>query len=119
MRELVDTRTISNALKTSPQVIVSRARRLGVGTLVRKKFWFNEEEVTELENFKRSYNNKNSKYNKQKIHIIDFFLTHKTNTSIDIAHSLDLSLSRVNTTLNEYLNNNNCIIVESKINKKK
>lgn len=118
MRELVDTKEISVSLNISQQVVVSRARRLGVGTLMRKKLWFNEEEVTELENFKKSYNNQNSKYNKQKIHIIDFFLTHRTNTSIDIAHSLDLSLSRVNTTLNEYLNNNNCIIVESKINKK-
>lgn len=117
MQELIDTKTISNMLNTSPQVIVSRARKLGVGKMIRKKLWFNDVEINELKNFKKSYNNQSSKYSKKKIHIIDFFLTHGTNTAVDIAHSLDLTVSRVNTTLTEYLDNGNCIIVESKINK--
>lgn len=48
MQELIDTKTISNMLNTSPQVIVSRARKLGVGRMIRKKLWFNDVEVNEL-----------------------------------------------------------------------
>jgi len=116
MVELIDTQTCADRLNVSRQVIVGRIKKMGVGRLRGGKWWINPDEFEAVTNYKKSLNNQNTKYSKKKIHIIDFFLTHSCNGSLNIANCLDINVSRVEATLNEYFNNQNHIIVESKLN---
>lgn len=59
-----------------------------------------------------------SKYHAKKILIIEYFLNNNLNTCKEIALELGLTESQVSRTIKEWLDNDKCIIMESKINKK-
>jgi hypothetical protein len=67
-----------------------------------------------------SYQNQKHTVNypfKKKVKIIEYFQNAKENNSQNIAKNLKVPMHRVDQVLNEYFNNNRCIIAESKMNK--
>jgi len=56
------------------------------------------------------------RHKKDKVNIIDFFLHNFENTARQIAEKMSLKESYVNKIINEYINNDRCILVDSKIN---
>ena len=109
------TKEIAHELKLTTSGVISRAERLNIfpkGS-VRMYLW-TEEQFDKIASFKANRPFRD-KYSKIKINIIDFYLSHRQNTQAEIAESMGLNESRVNSVLNEYLIDN-CIIVESKIN---
>jgi hypothetical protein len=67
-----------------------------------------------------SYQNQKHTVNydfKKKVKIIEYFQNVKEKNSKDIAKNLKVPMHRVDQVLNEYFNNNRCIISESKMNK--
>lgn len=106
---------IAYALKLTTSGVRSRAKKLelfpeGSDGM---NLW-TDEQFDEIAAFVADRPFKN-KYSKVKINIVDFYLSHRHNTQAEIAESMGLNESRVNSVLNEYLIDN-CIIVESRIN---
>lgn len=109
------TQEIAYKLKMTQNGVRARAKKLSLFPegLTGLSLW-TEEQFEEISSYVPDRPFKN-KYSKVKINIIDFYLTHKHNTQVEIADAMGLNPSRVNSVLNEYLIDN-CIIVESKIN---
>lgn len=59
-----------------------------------------------------------SKYHAKKILIIEYFLNNNLNTCKEIALALGVTGQQVNRTIKEWIDNDKCVIMESKINKK-
>ena len=57
-----------------------------------------------------------SKYHAKKILIIEYFLSHNLNTAKEISLELGVTESQVNRTIKEWIDNDKCVIMESKIN---
>jgi predicted transcriptional regulator len=55
------------------------------------------------------------KFNRKKISIIDFYLTHNHNTCYEIAKKMGITYWYVSNTITEYLNNDKTITVASKL----
>jgi hypothetical protein len=55
------------------------------------------------------------KFSPKKIMIIDFFLTHKNNSSVEISEKMGVPVWHVNKVINEWLDNDKTITVASKI----
>ena len=60
-----------------------------------------------------------SKYHAKKILIIEYFLSHNLNTAKEISLELGVTESQVNRTIKEWIDNDKCVIMESKINTRK
>lgn len=58
-----------------------------------------------------------NKLNKEKILIIEYLLGNNLTSSVQIGRELGISKTKVQFTINEWLNNDNCVLIESKINK--
>lgn len=79
---------------------------------------YTSENIAKLENMRLASKQKNKINHKNKINIIDFFLRNVNNTAVEIAEKMSLKVSYVNLVLDEWLNNDKFILVDSKINKK-
>jgi len=78
-------------------------------------FMWNDKQVDAIDKYKRKVSLNKFKYSKKKINIVDFYLTHSHNTQIEIAESMDISVAKVNATLNEFLDTGH-IVVASRMN---
>jgi hypothetical protein len=102
----------------SDQTIFDRIKMLGIKpTKIKKRFFLNDDQIEEIKNFSPYYKDirKFKKYSKMKIKIIDCFLQNKENSSSQIAKDLNLDIHFVNSTINEWLENDKTIIVASKL----
>lgn len=94
--------------------VVRRAKQLGF-TKTGKLWKFTDFEADMICNYKPKPSFKD-KYHRRKISIIEFFLSNPNNTREEISYSMDLPVSRIDVTVNEWCENDHYIIVESKIN---
>lgn len=78
---------------------------------------YTSENITLLEIRKQQSKQKNKVRSKIKINIIDFFLHNINNTAVEISEKMSLKVSYVNQVLDEWMNNDKFILVDSKINK--
>jgi len=106
---------ISKKYYLTRPTIQHRTQKLGLRTEAKKKKYYTDEEVEQVVNFKKKPYLNARFTNKNKIEVIDLFLTLKDNSSPNIADKLGLKWNYVSEVINEYLNNNNTIIVASKI----
>jgi len=80
-----------------------------------KFFLWTDDQVDIIGNCKRKVSTNFFKYSKKKINIVDFYLTHRHNTAVEISKAMDINVSKVNATLNEFLDTGH-IVVESRMN---
>lgn len=106
--------SLSRELRTTNKTISNRAKLLGIEKT--GHIWkFTDYESDLIRGYKYKVSFK-EKYHKRKISIIDFFLSNSNNTRLDMSRKMDLPMSRIDITINEWCDNDHFIIVESKIN---
>lgn len=106
--------SLSQELDISKEAVVARAKALGI--VKTGRIWkFTDHEADMICEYKPKTTTK-EKYHKRKINIVDFFLSNPNNTREDMSRKLDLPISRIDVTINEWCDNNHFIVVESKIN---
>lgn len=106
--------SLAQELNITAESVVNRAKNLGF--FKESKFWkFTDEQADMIRDYKPIRSPK-EKYHKRKIHILDFYLSNKNNSIELVSKAMDLPISRIETTINEWCENNHYIIVESKIN---
>ena len=106
--------SLARELRMTKANIIVRAKILGM-TKTGRRWKFTDEEADLICGYEPKVSFR-EKYHKRKINIVDFFLSNPNNTRIDMASKLDLPISRIDTTINEWCDNEHFIIVESKIN---
>ena len=107
---------VSKLLNLSKTVVNYRSMVLGFNRFEGQKRILNDVEIQQIKKFKnRDDLTIQNKYSPKKIMIIDFFLMNKNNSCSEISENLGLKEIFVSNTINEYLLNNNTIIVASKI----
>lgn len=106
----------SRELKLSIQRINAISLILGFNRFSKRKRILNDLEVEQIRNFNNNNDLRNKhKYSPKKINVIDFYLTHRNNSCVEIANKMEVSIHFVSTTVNEWLENNSIITVASKI----
>lgn len=105
----------SRKLRLNKMTIYSRSKKLKVGKKINNRIVFTELELLKIQKNKPIVAKK-IKNNRYKISIIDFYLIHSHNTQPEIAQRLGIPVHVVNATINEWINNERCITVNSKIN---
>lgn len=100
---------LCDALGLSYQTIWNREKNLGI---LNKRY--SDPRVDQIINYKKK--KKVAKNNKNKISIINFFINNFENSAKIIAKKMSLNEQYVNKVINEWLNNDKCILVDSKIN---
>ena len=106
----------SKEINLKPDTFRKRAKMMFlVPRIEGKVFMWNDKQVDAVQKYKRKVSLNKFRYSRKKINIVDFYLTHSHNTQLEIADSMDISVAKVNTTLNEYLETGH-IVVASKIN---
>jgi len=105
----------SRKLNLSKTVVNYRALVLGFNRFQGQKRILNDTEIEEIRKFKnRDDLRLVQKYSPKKINVIDFYLTHKNNSCVEIAKKMGVPVYFVSTTVNEWFEDNT-IIVASKI----
>lgn len=95
-----------------------RKRAKLIGLVARREsgvFMWNDKQIDAIQKYKRTISTNYFRYSKKKINIVDFYLTHRHNTQSEIANAMDISVTNVNTALNEYLETG-CVVVASRMN---
>jgi transcriptional antiterminator len=117
--ELYTLQDLSNVLRIGPRAVAYRMKALGLDKDGKKGkiVYLDREEYDAVVGFskKEGLKNYNSAfYSRKKIYIIEYFLSNKKNSAINIANQFDLTEHFVNRVLNEYFENNCEILVRSK-----
>ena len=106
----------SQNIDIKPDAFRKRANSMGLmPDIVGKVFIWNDKQVDLVKRYNRTRSTNFFKYHRMNISIVDFYLTHRYNTQIEIANSMGISVSKVNRALTEFLDTG-CITVASKIN---
>ena len=116
--ELYTLQDISEVLKICPRAVAYRMKALGLNKDGKKGkiVYLDREEYDAVVGFSKKENRRdyNSNfYSRKKIYIIEYFLSNKKNSAINIANQFDLTEHFVNRVLNEYFENNCEILVRS------
>ena len=106
---------VSRKLNLSKTVVNYRALVLEFNRFQNGKRILNDIEIEQIRRFKNRDDWRFKKmYSPKKINIVDFYLTHRNNSCIEIAESMCLEVHFVSNTINEWFENNT-ITVASKI----
>ena len=107
---------VTSILGVSKTVVNYRAMKLGFNRFEGQKRILNDTEIEQIRTFKnRDDLTLLNKFSPKKIMIVEFFLMYRNNNCSEISEKLGLKESFVSTTIDEYLFNDNTIIVASKI----
>lgn len=106
--------SLAKELGMTKNNIIARAKTLGI-TKSGRRWKFTDKEADMICEYQHRISFK-EKYHKRKISIVDFFLSNPNNTRVEMSNILELPMSRIDTTINEWCDNEHFIIVESKIN---
>lgn len=99
-------RTIEASTSIGIKINVFRSRAKVIGLepkLIGKVFTWTDDDVEKVKAFKKAKPLNSLKYSKKSISIVDFYLTHRNNTQVEIANSMGLNISNVNRVLTDYL----------------
>ena len=119
MEELFTLQDLSDELKIGPRAIAYRMKLLGISKDGKKGkvVYLDKDEYDAIVGFTKKENRKDYNsafYSRKKIYIIEYFLTNKRNSAIEIANALDTTEHFVHRILNEYLENSCQILVRSR-----
>ena len=112
--KLYNTAEASVFLKLPRETLNFRANKLQIRRFVKGKRFYNELELESIKNFNKLNDLRlNPKYSPKKIKMIEFYLDDKTTK--DISEILEIKESLVLRCINEWIKNDNSIIIASKI----
>lgn len=119
MEEMFTLQDLSDVLKIGPKSVSYRMKMLGINKNGKsgKVVYLNKDEYDAIVGYKKKENKRDydsAFYSRKKIYIIEYFLTNKRNSTIEIASALDTTEHFVHRVLNEYLKNSCQILVRSK-----
>ena len=107
---------ISRKYPISRQSIQYRAKMLGIKSTKRVTRFFTPEEVDKIVNYEYKKHNIDTRaYHKNKIQIIELYLSSKNNSCKEIATALNLKYDYVSRVVNEWFENDKTITVASEI----
>lgn len=107
---------ISNKYPISRQSIQYRAKMLGIKSKPKVKRYFEPEEIEQILNYEyKKHVIDLRSLHKNKIEIIELYLSSKNNSCSQIAKALNLKYTYVSNVVNEWLNNDKTITVASKL----
>lgn len=116
--EFYTTKEVSQILEKSVSTIHKRMSQLNIKKRFDKQhnLILSKEELESVKNIPRQHKYSLKKYSRSKVFIIEYFISHHINTHTEIASVLGIQEHIVCNTINEYLENNNQIVVESSMN---
>ena len=119
MEELFTLQDLSDELKIGPRSVSYRMKVLGINKDGKKGkiVYLDKDEYDAIVGFTKKENRRDydsAFYSRKKIYIIEYFLTNKMNSAIEIANALDTTEHFVHRILNEYLENSCQILVRSR-----
>ena len=106
---------IANKFRISRQTVVKRFEKLDIQPLnLNQKLYYLNSNVDLLHTMK---NPRNFITPNERFAIVEYFLTHRDNRAMDIEKVFFIPQHRIDRILSEYLKNDLCITVPSKMNK--
>ena len=106
---------IANKFRISRQTVVKRFEKLDIQPLnLNQKLYYLNSNIDLLHTMK---NPRNFITTKERFAIVEYFLTHRDNRSMDLEKVFFIPQHRIDRILSEYLKNDLCITVPSKMNK--
>ena len=106
---------IANKLNLHKGTVISRFKKLDIDPVeVNRRYYYSIENVKHFEKAKPSYNLITPN---ERFLVIEYFLSHRDNSSLDLTKVFFIPQHRVDRIISEYLNNNNCVTISSKMNK--
>ena len=106
----------SKETNLKPDTFRQRAKTIGLVPFKKNNmFMWSDRQIDTIQKWKRIRKTNYFKFSKKNISIVDFYLTHRNNTQVEISESMGLTVSRVNKVLTDFLNTG-YVVVESKIN---
>ena len=106
---------IASELKISRYTVVEGFRKLDIQPLnLNHKLYYLKSNIELLKNVKKPRILINSN---ERFAIVEYFLTHRDNRAMDLEKVFFISQRRIDRILSDYLKNNMCITVPSKMNK--
>ena len=106
---------IANKFRISRQTVVKRFEKLDIQPLnLNQKLYYLNSNIDLLHTMK---NPRNFITPKERFAIVEYFLTHRDNRAMDLEKVFFISQPRIDRILSEYLKNDLCITVPSKMNK--
>jgi len=106
---------LANQLNLSKNTIVERFKKLDIEPLnLNHKLYYLKSNVDLLRIMK---NPRNFITPNERFTIVEYFLTHRNNTALDLQKVFFIPQRRIDRIITEYLNNGFCVIAPSKMNK--
>jgi transcriptional antiterminator len=106
---------LANQLNLSKNTIIERFKKLEIEPLnLNHKLYYLKSNVDLLGTMK---NPRNFITPNERFAIVEYFLTHRNNTALDLQKVFFIPQRRIDRIITEYLNNGFCVIAPSKLNK--
>jgi hypothetical protein len=106
---------LANQLDLSKKTIVSRFEKLNIQPLnLNQKFFYLKSDVALLKhmNIKRNFITPNERFS-----VLEYFLSNRENSASDLEKVFFIPQHRIDRIISEYLKNDMCVTVPSKINR--
>ena len=111
----ISTTEIANMFNLNKGTVINRFKKLDIDPVeVNRRYYYSTEDVKHFEKAKPTYNliTPNERFS-----IIEYFLSHRINSSLDLTKVFFIPQHRIDRIISEYLNSNNCVTISSKMNK--
>lgn len=116
---LIATKEIADKIGLNYLTVLNRGALLNLEPRqINRTFYWTKTQLEQIEQYQKKYKtriNTTNRFSKEKITIVELFLSSKNNSCSEIARKTGKSRSFVNTAINEYLKTKT-ITVESKMN---
>ena len=115
MENYLSTKDIALQLNKAPSYINEKFRVNGVKPIkISRQFYYNKKDIGVLHNKVRFKSNMIP--SNERLLIVEYFLSNRYNSALDIARLSNVSERRINRIITDFFKNDNCVIAESKIN---
>lgn len=106
---------IANKLNLQKATVISRFNNLNIDPVeIDRKYYYS---IEDFKLFDKAKPLRKPISPNERFLVIEYFLSHRNNTSLDLANVFFIAQRRVDRIISEYLNNNNCVTISSKMNK--
>jgi hypothetical protein len=115
MANYISAVNIANKLGLDRNTVISRFRKLDIEPLnLNNRLYYLNSDVYLLKTVKKPRNLVSAN---ERFAIVEYFLTHRNNSALDLETVFFISQRRIDRILSEYFDNGMCITVPSKLNK--
>lgn len=106
---------IAIKFKVQKNTVINRFKKLGIEPVeINKKFYYS---IEDSKMFEKTKQQKNIITTNERFSVIEYFLSNRNNSSLDLTKVFFIHQRRIDRIISDYLNNDKCIIISSKMNK--